>query len=211
MSIKIQPLEFFNILYKNCKEGKLEIYYPDFNEHRIFPISNLKEKSLFFPRDREVNFRVIACDAKGRIDGNTAQVPAVWLEIDPNKTAKEEIKQKMENFKFKPSLAVISKNIRQYYWVLNVPLKLDQIEKLKDVLNKFATYFGGTIDLSVLDRFMRAPDQLSQAFKGEPVYYDLSQLEAAIPNSGPVNSESNEIPNPLEESVGIMEEDLGWD
>jgi hypothetical protein len=94
MPIKIQPLEFFNILYKNYKDGKLELYYPPFNEHRIFPIGNLKEKSLFFPTNIEVIFRVIACDAKGKIDGNALRVPAVWLEIDPNKIAAKEALKK---------------------------------------------------------------------------------------------------------------------
>ncbi len=121
------------------------------------------------------------------------------------------MRQKIKNFQAKPSLAVISRNIRQYYWVLNAPLKFDQIEKFTEILKRFATHFGGTIDLSVSDKFLRAPDKLSQAFECDGLkYYGLAELETAISGFEPGNLESKEIPNPLEESVGIIEEDLGW-
>jgi hypothetical protein len=207
---KIQPLEFFNTLYKNCKEGKLEIYYPDFDEHRIFPIANLKEKSLFFPRDRKVNFRIIACDAKGKLDENAVRVPAIWLEIKNPKQA--DIKKKMHDFKLKPSLVIDSTNTMQFYWVLNIPLKMDQIENIKMILNKYASRFGGTMDLSVSDGFLRAPDCFSQAHRNEELkYYDFAELEKMIIGSEPGNSGSNEIPNLAEESKASIEVDLGWD
>jgi hypothetical protein len=226
MSKKIQPVEFFKILYKHCPKGKVEFYYPGWDEHRIFLVENINEKSLFLPRNTEVTFGVTTYDAKWKKGEKIVEIPSVWLEIELNKTLKEERKQKMANFKLKPTLVVVSKNIQQYYWVLNVPLKLGEIEKFKDVLSKFATYFGGTMDLSISDRFMRAPDKLSQALKAEELkYYDLAELEAAIPDSEPVkaklekgiidfdplNPEGDpEIPNPLVESIASIEEDLGW-
>jgi hypothetical protein len=171
---KIKPVEFFDILYKHCQWGKVEFNCPAMGAQVIHPVTNLNKSTLKFPKKSEVYFRPVTYDGKGRREENIVEIPVLWLDMyTATKKSRDIATQKMDIFQLEPTLQVVSGDSIQYYWVFNVPLKSDQIEKVKEALKKFATYFGGTMDLSISDRFMRAPDKLSQAFMADELRYSV--------------------------------------
>lgn len=116
-----------------------------------------------------LHFGVASRDGKGGRKENIVHIPAVWTDIDYKETPKQILKDRMQQFPFKPSIAVFSGGGIHLYWLLREPSGKEDIEAVEDVNRRITSVLGGDLNSCDAARILRLPDTANQKYENKPL------------------------------------------
>lgn len=152
--------DFFKAIYKRCTKGQVEFRSLPSLRRRFVSLSNLQTLSPFSKTDNHF-FGVGTRDGSGGGKNNLVENPALWVDIDFKKTAREEFERKLADFPLKPSIIVETGGGYHVYWLLKEPCPKEDIPKIENYLSRLASHFGGDPGAMDASRILRIPGTLN--------------------------------------------------
>jgi len=166
------PTEFFETMYEHC-ESRLELRgfkkgFP--NKRRFCPIDRLDFIKDFCSRNRHYNlfFGVGTRDDTGNgRKKNVMEIPALWADVDFKNICPEAVKDNLDRFPFKPSIAVLTGHGAHFYFLLKEPARADEFGAVEDTLRRICAAIQADPAACEVARVLRIPGTVN--VKDKPV------------------------------------------
>ncbi len=136
-----QAIKFYQVLYKNCDQGKVEFRFLPSKRQNFFPLTKL-ENLHALPVDQNCYFAVATREGGGKKE-HIIQIPALWADLDFKDLSQEEFDSRLKSFPLSPSIIVHSGGGYHCYWQLKEPLEKADISQVESYLKRLASYLGG--------------------------------------------------------------------
>lgn len=190
-----QAVTFLKSLYKNCKEGYINLRFLPSGVNKFIPLSEIDNIPAILEEYKDQNaFFGVAIRANG--DGTKQgieQIPALWMDLDFKEKTSDEIEkllQALMDFPLRYSYIVQSNGGLHVYWRLKEPLKREDIACVEESLKRLAAYLGGDMAATDASRILRIPG--TRNYKYDPAKevilieensdeYDLSDFDFLPP------------------------------
>jgi hypothetical protein len=166
-----QSITFLKSLCQHCDDGKGFInlrFLPSAKNHFI-PLSEIKSIPAILETHRGENaYFGVATRVEG--DGTKkgiVEIPSLWCEIDSEglgEEAKNEIRQRYQDFPLRPSVLLNSGGGIHIYWKLKTPATKEEIPLVESLLKRIALYFGGDLSSTDASRILRLPKTLNYKY-----------------------------------------------
>ena len=88
------------------------------------------------------------------------EIPSLWCDVDTEflgEEAKNEIRQRYQDFPLKPSILLNSGGGIHIYWKLKTPVTKEEIPRVENALKKLASHFNGDLSSTDASRILRLP------------------------------------------------------
>lgn len=183
----VEAIDFFRALYRRCSpEGQIEFLFIPSREQIFIPLSRLKLPT--FPKDQNVYFGVATRNDNGGGKENLEQIPALWIDYDRKGMSVRNFREKLELFRFRPSIIMETGGGSHIYWLLRRPATKEDIPRVEAILKAMASHLGADLAATDASRILRVPGTLNIKYEppfrttikkldDPPLEYDLEDFD----------------------------------
>ena len=160
---------FLKSLYQHCDKGLINLRFLPSGENQFISLKKIDSipSILEAHKGQNVHFGVATRrDGDGTKEG-IVEIPSLWCEVDTEglgEEAKNEIRQRYQDFPLKPSFLLNSGGGFHIYWKLKTPATKEEIRQIESLLKRIALYFGGDLSLTDASRILRLPKTLNHKY-----------------------------------------------
>lgn len=162
--------DYLNTLYDRCK-GFVEILQlsteKKLTNHFWMPLSD--PDLPVFPEDQNIHVGVATRKNGAGGKAGILEIPAVWVDIDFERTNETVAQEIIDGFSLPPSIIVKSGKGFHLYWVLETPALATDIQKIEDVNRRLANHFQGDQASAEAAHLLRMPGTYNQKYNPAPL------------------------------------------
>jgi hypothetical protein len=201
-----QGVTFLKSLFKNCKEGYINLRFLPSGVNKFIPLSEINNIPAILEANKYQNafFGVATRENGDATKQGIDEIPALWIDSDfkgKDLDETEKMLQTILDFPLKYTYVVQSNGGLHIDWRLKEPLKREDIPRVEKRLKRLAAALGGDLAATDASRILRIPG--TRNYKYDPAKevilieensdeYNLSDFDFLPPVETPIEGEPTE-------------------